>query len=254
MKIADFYNYKKGSQKISMVTAYDYTTAKIADDSNIDCVLVGDSLSMVIYGKRSTLWASTMVMAMHTSAVAAAVKGKLVIADMPFLSFRKGPTQAMNCVEKLVKAGAQAIKLEGIDGHKDVIERIVKSDIPVMGHLGLTPQSIRRFGGYKIQGKDKNSAQKILKQTKSLEHCGCFAIVLECIPQDLAKKITHSVKIPTIGIGAGPHTDGQVLVFHDLLGMYPQSPSFAKKYLDGYGLIKNALDDFDRDIKRGNYP
>ncbi len=255
MLITDFYRYKKNGAKISMVTAYDYTMAKLAAASSVDCVLVGDSLAMVMYGKPSTIWASNRVMALHTGAVAAAVKNKLIIADMPFLSFRKGPDKAMGCVDMLVKAGAQAVKLEGVAGHENVIKRIINSDVPVMGHIGLTPQSVHRFGGYRVQGRDKRSAERILEQAKKLESLGCFAVVLECVPDALAKKITAALKIPTIGIGAGPHTDGQVLVLQDMLGLYGDiAPSFVKRYMDGRRLVVAALNSFDKEVKSAEFP
>jgi len=237
-----------------MVTAYDYAMAVLAAESAVDCVLVGDSLAMVMHGKPSTIWASDAVMALHTGAVAAAVDNKLVIADMPFLSFRKGPGRAMDSVEKLVRAGAQAVKLEGLEGHEDVIRRMIDSDIPVMGHLGLTPQSIRKLGGYRTQGRDAASAGRIFRQAVELEKLGCFALVLECVPPGLAAKITAALKIPVIGIGAGPDTDGQVLVAHDLLGLCRSAPSFAKKYLDGRGLVVDALDRFDAEVKTSVFP
>lgn len=255
MLITDFYRYKKKGARISMVTAYDYTMAALAAASRVDCVLVGDSLAMVMHGKQSTIWASDKVMALHTGAVASAVRNKLIIADMPFLSFRKGPDKAMGCVDMLVKAGAQAVKIEGVTGHENVIKRIINSDIPVMGHLGLTPQSVHGFGGYRVQGRDKRSAKRIFEQAKLLESLGCFAIVLECVPDGLAKKITAALKIPTIGIGAGPHTDGQVLVLQDMLGLYGDiTPSFVKRYMDGRGLVVSALDNFDKEIKSGKFP
>ena len=254
MQINDFYNYKKPGKKISMITAYDYTLARLADGSAVDCVLVGDSLAMVMHGRPSTLRASVEMMALHTSAVARAVRSKLVVAVMPFLSFRKGTDKAMDAVEKLVKAGAQAVKLEGLDGHEETIERIIQSDIPVMGHIGLTPQSIHKFGGYRTQGKDARSAARLLEQAKELERLGCFSIVLECVPAKLAAKITKSVKVPTIGIGAGPHTDGQVLVMQDMLGLYGGAPSFVKRYIDGRGLVMEALNSFDREVKAAEYP
>jgi 3-methyl-2-oxobutanoate hydroxymethyltransferase len=254
MKINDFYNYKKPGKKISMITAYDYTTASIVNDSDIDCVLVGDSLAMTMYGESSTVCASPAIMALHTKAVRKGIKDKLLIGDMPFLSFRKGFLKAMETVEELMKAGADAVKLEGIDGHEDTISHIVKSDIPVMGHLGLTPQSVNKFGGYKIQGKDIAGADLILRQAKKLQDLGCFSIVLECIPEELSKKITDTLKIPTIGIGAGPSTDGQVLVIQDMLGLYDCPPSFVKKYIDGRKLIKEALNSFNEEIKNESFP
>lgn len=255
MLINDFYNYKKPGPKISMVTAYDYTMAKIAANSKVDCILVGDSLAMVMHGKPSTIGATIEMMVLHTEAVCAAVKNKLVIADMPFLSFRKGKVPALDCVEKLMRAGAHAVKLEGRSGHEDVIEQIIASDIPVMGHLGLTPQSVLKYGGYKTQGKDAYSADKILADAKELEKIGCFALVLECVPQNLAKKITTMLNIPVIGIGAGPHTDGQVLVMQDMLGLYGDlAPAFVKKYMDGHKLVTDALNAFDKEIKDLKFP
>ncbi len=254
MKITDFYKYKKPGRKISMVTAYDYTLAAIAGASAVDCVLVGDSLAMVMHGHESTIAATVDMMALHTAAVTRAVKDKLVIADMPFLSMRKGLAPAMNAVEKLARAGAQAVKAEGLAGHEKIISHIIKSDMPVMGHLGLTPQSINKFGGYKAQGKDPASAEKLAAQALELERLGCFALVLECVPEDLAEKITASLKIPVIGIGAGPFTDGQVLVLQDLLGLYGEPPSFVKKYLDGRRLVTEALDSFDREVKSSVFP
>ncbi|MBU2530609.1 MAG: 3-methyl-2-oxobutanoate hydroxymethyltransferase, partial [Elusimicrobia bacterium] len=232
----------------------DYTTASIVNDSDIDCVLVGDSLAMTMHGEPSTILASTSLMALHTKAVRKAIKNKLLISDMPFLSFRKGFLKAMETAEELMKAGADAVKLEGLDGHEDTVSHLIKSDIPVMGHAGLTPQSVNKFGGYKTQGKDKTSADLILRQAKKLQDLGCFSIVLECVPEDLAKKITDNLKIPTIGIGAGPHTDGQVLVIQDMLGLYDCPPSFVKKYMDGRKLIKEALNSFDKETKSNVFP
>lgn len=254
MRITDFYSYKKPGPRISMVTAYDYTMASIAAESPADCVLVGDSLAMVMHGHPTTLAATPELMALHTSAVARAVKDKLLVADMPFLAVRKGLRHAMDAVELLSRAGAQAVKIEGVDGHAEIISHIVGSDVPVMGHIGLTPQSVNRLGGYAPQGRDEASAEKLVRQAAELERLGCFALVLECVPAPLAGRITSLLKIPVIGIGAGPHTDGQVLVLQDLLGMYPQAPSFVKKYLDGRALIGKALEDFDREVKEQVFP
>jgi 3-methyl-2-oxobutanoate hydroxymethyltransferase len=254
MNITDFYNYRKPGAKISMVTAYDYTLASIAAESAADCVLVGDSAAMVMHGHPSTIAATPDMMAMHTAAVARAVNSKLIITDMPFLSVRKGLAPAMNAVETLARAGAQALKIEGLDGHGDIISHIVRSDIPVMGHLGLTPQSINRLGGYKMQGKDQASAEKLADQAAELERLGCFALVLECVPEALAARVTQLLKIPVIGIGAGRHTDGQVLVMHDMLGLYGEPPSFVKKYLDGRRLVTEALNAFDAEVKDGGFP
>lgn len=254
MKITDFYNYRKPGPKISMITAYDYTLASIAAQSAADCVLVGDSLAMVMHGHPSTIAATPELMALHTAAVARAVKNKLVIGDMPFLSVRKGLVQAMETVESLARAGAGAVKIEGLEGHGDIISHIVQSDMPVMGHLGLTPQSVNRLGGYRTQGRDQASATKLVDQAVELERLGCFALVLECVPETLAARVTRLLKIPVIGIGAGRHTDGQVLVMHDMLGLYPEPPSFVKKYLDGRRLLTEALNSFDAEVKDGAFP
>ena len=254
MKITDFYSYTKPGRKISMLTAYDYTLAALAAESAVDCVLVGDSLAMVMHGHPSTLAATADLMALHTAAVARAVKDKLLVGDMPFLSARKGLGPAMEAVEKLARAGAQAVKIEGLDGHGDIISHIIKSDIPVMGHLGLTPQSVNKFGGYRTQGRDQASAEKLAEQALELERLGCFALVLECVPASLAERITGLLKIPVIGIGAGPHTDGQVLVMQDLLGLYGEPPSFVKKYLDGRRLVVEALNNFDSEVKSSVFP
>lgn len=254
MKITDFYAYRKPGRKISMITAYDHALAALAAESAVDCVLVGDSLAMVMHGHTSTLPATADMMALHTSAVARAVKDKLVIADMPFLTMRKGLAPAMETVEKLARAGAQAVKAEGVDGHKEIISHIIKSDIPVMGHIGLTPQSVNKFGGYRTQGRDRAEAERLERQAAELARLGCFALVLECVPEELAARITKSVKIPTIGIGAGPYTDGQVLVMQDMLGLCGEAPSFVKKYMDGRRLVLAALNDFDAEVKDSSFP
>ena len=255
MKIQDFRRFKEEGRKISMVTAYDYAMARIVNASAVDCVLVGDSAAMVMHGHPSTLPATTGMMALHAAAVARGAPGKFIVADMPFLSFRKGIRAAMDCVQALMQAGACAVKLEGVAGHEDVVGHIVRSDVPVMGHLGLTPQSVHRLGGYRAQGADARSAKLILEQAARLEALGCFALVLECVPDELAGRISAKLKIPTIGIGAGPLTDGQVLVLHDLLGMYQDiSPKFVKRYLQGFALMKDALDRFDSEIKSGIFP
>ena len=237
-----------------MITAYDYTLAALAAESDVDCVLVGDSLSMVMHGHSSTIAATVDLMTLHTAAVARAVKDRLLVGDMPFLSMRKGLGPAMEAVEKLSRAGAQAVKAEGLEGHEEIISHIIKSDIPVMGHIGLTPQSVNKFGGYKTQGRDQASAERLAAQAQKLERLGCFALVLECVPEKLAERITGLLKIPVIGIGAGPFTDGQVLVMHDMLGLYGAPPSFVKKYLDGRRLVVNAINDFDSEVKNSVFP
>jgi 3-methyl-2-oxobutanoate hydroxymethyltransferase len=255
MNANDFRTCKKEARRISMVTAYDYTMARVIDGANVDAVLVGDSLAMVMHGHASTFPATPELMALHIAAVARGAPGKFIVGDMPFLSFRKGIEPAMDCVAAFLRAGAHAVKLEGVKGHERVIAHIVDSDVPVMGHLGLTPQSVRKFGGYKLQGAGRSEARDILRQAKQLEELGCFAVVLECIPAPLAKEITRSLKIPTIGIGAGPDTDGQVLVLTDLLGLNRDANfKFVRRYLDGLRLVTDALNKYDSEVKSGLFP
>lgn len=255
MNILDFALMKHNNHKISMVTCYDFWSAQIIAQSNIDCILVGDSAAMVIHGHKTTLPATVDMMLQHIEAVVKGAGNKFIIGDMPFCSYRKGLDDTMNTVDKMMKRGSQAIKLEGADDNTDIIRHIVRSGIPVMGHLGLTPQSVNTLGGFKVQGKDEKSANHILEQAKSLEDAGCFAVVLECIPYLLAKQITETLSIPTIGIGAGPHTNGQVLVFQDLLGLQTQmKPKFLKTYLQGFDLIKDSLNQYDEEVKNAAFP
>jgi 3-methyl-2-oxobutanoate hydroxymethyltransferase len=194
-------------------------------------------------------------MAAHTRAVARLAGGKFVIADLPFLSFRKGKDAAIRAVEALMKSGAQAVKLEGVDGHEDVIAHILGSGVPVMGHVGLTPQSVNQFGGFRVQGRSEIDAARIVRQAHALEDLGCFAIVLECVPAELGARITSELTCPTIGIGAGAGTDGQVLVLHDLLGLgNGHTPRFVRKYIDGERLLTCALNQFDSDVKDVRFP
>jgi 3-methyl-2-oxobutanoate hydroxymethyltransferase len=251
----DFLAAKAEGRKLSMVTCYDYTFARLLSRSVVDAILVGDSAAMVMHGYPSTLSASVELMAMHTEAVARGSGDKFVVADMPFLSFRKGLAEALDAASDLMKAGARAVKLEGVEGHEDVIERMVESGIPVMGHLGLQPQSIHAYGGYRVQGRNEDAAQSIARQAAALEACGAFAIVLECVPAKLACEITRSIHIPTIGIGAGAGCDGQILVLQDLLGMNVDfRPRFARPFLDGEGAVLQALERFDEAVKTGAFP
>lgn len=255
MNLLDFAEKKRIGKKISMVTCYDNWSAKIISETNIDSILVGDSLAMVVYGHATTLSATSEMIAAHVEAVAKGAPKKFIVADMPFPSFRLGVVEAMKSVDKLMKAGAHAIKLEGVDGHQDVIRHIVQSGVPVMGHLGLTPQSIHQFGGFKVQGKSDQAAQLLLDQAESLENLGAFALVLECVPLHVAQKITASIKIPTIGIGAGPYVDGQVLVLQDLLGMNKDfKPKFLKTFLPGFESVSEALERFDNEVKTQAFP
>jgi 3-methyl-2-oxobutanoate hydroxymethyltransferase len=253
--VDEFARAKAAGRKISVVTAYDAWSARLVARSNVDAILVGDSAAMVIHGHDTTLPATLGLMATHTRAVAHAADGKFVIADLPFLSYRKGIPAAMTAVGVLVRNGAQAVKLEGVDGHEDVIQQIVGSGVPVMGHLGLTPQSVNGLGGFRVQGRNDVGASKLASQAKHLEHLGCFAIVLECMPAALAARITGDLTIPTIGIGAGPSTDGQVLVLQDLWGVDSgPSPRFVRHYVDGEAVLTNALNEYDADVKETRFP
>ncbi|MDX2165152.1 MAG: 3-methyl-2-oxobutanoate hydroxymethyltransferase [Gammaproteobacteria bacterium] len=255
MNIHDFQKMKAANQKITMVTCYDHWSAQIIAKSNIDCILVGDSIAMVMYGHANTLPATVELMAQHIAAVAKGAPNKFIIGDMPFCSNRKGLVETMNAVEKIIRAGAHAIKIEGADGNLELIQHIVTSGIPVMGHLGLTLQSIHSLGGFKIQGKNQQAAEKIKLDAKLLEEAGCFSLVLECMPTEVAKNITDSLHIPTIGIGAGPYTSGQVLVLQDMLGMNENfKPRFLKNYLNGTALIQTALNHYDQEVKSSAFP
>ena len=253
--VNDFTRLKKEGRKISIVTAYDAWSARVVARSRVDAILVGDSVAMVVHGHETTLAATVGLMASHTRAVARARTGKFLITDLPFLSYRRGIPAAIAAVGALVRSGAQAVKLEGVDGHEDVIRQIVGSGVPVMGHIGLTPQSVHQFGGFRVQGRSEADGAHLLHQAKTLEHLGCFSIVLECIPAHLAARIRSELTIPTIGIGAGPETDGQVLVLHDLLGLdQTRTPRFVRRYVDGEGILTAALDQYDADVKEARFP
>jgi 3-methyl-2-oxobutanoate hydroxymethyltransferase len=253
--VLDFEKMKREKQKISMVTCYDAWTAKILNKTAVDCVLVGDSLAMVMHGFSSTLNATTEMIALHTAAVVRGAPAKFVIADMPFLSFRKGLAAAMDSVEKLMQAGAHAVKIEGVHGHGEIIKHVVESGVPVMAHIGLTPQSIHQLGGFRVQGRDDFVARDLIAQAQELEELGCFAIVLECVPRDLAREITAAIKVPTIGIGAGSEVDGQVLVLQDLLGGNSEfKPKFLKQFMNAAESIETAVNAYDREVKKGEFP
>ena len=253
--VSDFARFKAEGRKISMVTAYDAWSARIVARSNVDAILVGDSAAMVIHGHPTTLAATVELMAIHTAAVARAAGGKFVIADLPFLSFRKGIVAAMDAVGALVRSGAQAVKLEGVEGHEDVIRHIVGSGVPVVGHLGLIPQSVNQFGGYRVQGRNGADAAELVQQAHLLQDLGCCAVVLECVPRALATHITTELTIPTIGIGAGMGTDGQVLVLHDLCGLGTgHVPRFVRRYVDGEQVLTAALNEYDADVKESRFP
>ena len=247
---------KARDEKISMLTSYDYTLAKIVDDAGIDVILVGDSASNVVAGHETTLPITLDNMIYHASSVVRAVKRSLVVVDLPFGSYQGDSQRALESSIRIMKeSGAHAVKLEGGSEIIESIERILTAGIPVMGHLGLTPQSIYKFGTYTVRAKENAEAKKLVEDAKLLEKTGCFSIVLEKIPAKLAKKVTRSVKIPIIGIGAGPDVDGQVLVLHDMLGMTHEfNPRFLRRYLNLYKDINGAVESYVRDVKSGNFP
>lgn len=253
--ILEFKQKKHMKEKIAMITCYDYPSAKIIDQSENDCILVGDSVAMVVHGFANTTHATLDMMVMHTAAVARGAKNKLIIGDMPFMSYRKSLSKTLFAVQELICAGAHAIKLEGAIGNEEMIYHIVHSGVPVMGHIGLTPQHIFALGGFKAQGKTEDAKNKLMQQAKDLENAGCFALVLECVPNDIAKKITDTLSIPTIGIGAGPDTDGQVLVFHDLLGFeHGFNPQFLKRFSNIEKIIADGVNDYAVSVKEKRYP
>ena len=255
MNILDFARRKESGERISMVTCYDHWSAKILNDSDIDTILVGDSLAMVMHGFDSTVHATVPMMAMHIAAVRRGAPDKFVVGDMPFLSVRRGLEPSMAAVAELMQAGANCVKIEGADGQLDIMSHIVESGVPVMGHLGLTPQSVEAFGGHKVQGRNEGAAGKILEQAKAVEAAGCFALVLECVPAALGRSISEQLSIPTIGIGAGPDTDGQVLVLQDMLGMDDSfKPKFLRHYLDGKQTLQSAINHYHADVQSRAFP
>ena len=247
---------KKNGEKISMLTAYDYSLAKIIDNAGIDIILVGDSASNVMAGHETTLPITLDQMIYHASSVVKAVNRALVVVDMPFGSYQGNSKKALSSAIKIMKeSGGHCIKLEGGSEITESIERILTAGIPVMGHLGLTPQSIYKFGTYTVRAKEDEEAQKLIKDAKILEETGCFAIVLEKVPAKLASKIASNLKIPVIGIGAGNKVDGQVLVLHDMLGITHEfNPRFIRRYLNLYKDIKGAVTQFVDDVKSINFP
>lgn len=246
----------KKKEKIVMVTAYDAPTAKIVDESGVDIVLVGDSLGNVIQGLPNTLSVSVDEMIYHTKMVARGIQNAHLCSDMPFMSYQSSKLDAVRNAGRFIKeAGAQSVKLEVTQDYIDTINEIRKAGIPVMGHIGLRPQSVHDMGGYKLQGRDKEDAKKLIALAKEVEKAGAFSLVLESIPQKLAKKITNSIKIPTIGIGAGPDCDGQVLVINDLVGLSedPQ-PKFVKKYAEIRKSMKEATKEYVDEVRSGAFP
>ena len=249
-------NMKKSGEKITALTAYDYLIARFLEEAGIDILLVGDSLGNVVQGNPTTLAVTLDEMIYHAKIVKKAIKTALMVVDLPFMSFHVDLQEAVrNCGRVMKETGCDAVKLEGGERIADTVRHLVKIGIPVMGHLGLTPQSINIFGTYVTRGTDKKEAAQILSDAKILEQAGCFSIVLEKIPAALAKKVTSSLKIPTIGIGAGTHCDGQILVTYDMLGMMEEfHPRFVRKYLNLSEEIKNAFRSYIKDIKEKKFP
>lgn len=255
MTIPEIIQSKTQGTKLSMVTCYDYWSAKILNETNIDMVLVGDSAGMVMHGFDDTIPVTLEMIATHVAAVRRGAPKKLIIADLPFLSFRGDLATNVQGVLKLMQAGAHAVKLEGYAGNGELIQHLVNSGVPVMGHLGLTPQSINTLGGFRVQGRSETQAKMIIEDARGLEAAGCFSIVLECVPGPLATEITSTLHVPTIGIGAGIGCDGQVLVLQDLLGLNMGfKPKFLRQYMNGAELIQKSLNQFCDDVKSGKFP
>jgi 3-methyl-2-oxobutanoate hydroxymethyltransferase len=254
--IPDIYKRKAEGRKITVLTAYDYPTAQIVDEAGIDIALVGDSLAMVVQGIDNTLPVTMDEMIYHTKLVSRAVKTSLVVGDMPFLSYQAGIDDAVRNAGRFLKeAGAEAVKLEGGTSVAGVIRAIVAAGIPVMGHVGLTPQSVHALGGHKVQGRDEAAREKVLADARAVQEAGAFSVVLEAIPSALAGEISGMLSIPTIGIGAGPHCDGQVLVIHDLLGLFDRfTPKFVKRYASLKGEAVRAVKAYKREVEEGAFP
>jgi len=254
--VRTFLEMKKKKDKIAVLTAYDFFTAKILDEIGIDCILVGDSVNMVFYGSKTTLSIGLDQMIYHTKAVSRAVKRCMVVADMPFMSYQTNVSDAVSNAGRFLKEGdAEGVKIEGGLEMIPTIKRMIDVGIPVMGHIGLTPQSIHKFGGFTVQGKEEKTKAYLTQSAKELERAGCFSMVLESMPKDLAKEISESIKIPTIGIGAGPFCDGQVLVVNDILGLFEDfKPKFARRYVELGKEIREACKKYLDDVKSGQFP
>lgn len=255
MTIPELQKRKREGKKLVVVTAYDALFARLVEQAGIDILLVGDSLGVVVQGNKDTLSVTMDDMLYHTNLVARATQRALVIGDMPFLSYQVSVEEAVRNAGRFLQAGAAAVKLEGGVPVADRIAALTKFGIPVMGHLGMTPQSVHRFGGYKVQGKDRHSADALLEDAKALEAAGAFAVVLEAVPADLARRVTEALTIPTIGIGAGPHCDGQVLVLYDLLGLFDDfTPKFVKPYAHLKADALQALRRYKEEVEQGKFP
>jgi 3-methyl-2-oxobutanoate hydroxymethyltransferase len=254
--VRDVRAFKERGERFTMLTAYDALSARLLDEAGIPLLLVGDSLGMVVLGYDSTLPVTMDDMVHHTSAVVRGRRDAMVIGDMPFMSYQASDDEAIHNAGRLMKeAGAHAVKLEGGARVVDIVARLTDMGVPVMGHLGLTPQSVNQFSGYRVQGRSDEQAHRIVQDAKDLEAAGAFSVVLEAVPAAVGKEVTNSLDIPTIGIGAGPHTDGQVLVFHDFLGITPgRLPRFVKRYAALGEQMKAAAEDFAAEVASGAYP
>ncbi|HMD38150.1 MAG TPA: 3-methyl-2-oxobutanoate hydroxymethyltransferase [Candidatus Acidoferrum sp.] len=244
------------SQKITCLTAYDYPTARLLDEAGVDVLLVGDSLGMVVLGYDSTLPVTIDEMLHHTRAVRRGTRRALVVSDMPYGSYHADTAESLrNAVRFVKEAGAEAVKVEGGERRLELIVRLTEAEIPVMGHVGLTPQSVNALGGYRVQGKTVDAAEQLLRDARAVEAAGAFAVVLEAVPRELAAQITRELRIPTIGIGAGPDCDGQILVIHDLVGLtFGKTPKFARKYADIGKMIAKAVREYCDDVRGGMFP
>lgn len=253
--ILEFARAKREERPVVILAAYDALMARLLAASEVDAILVGDSVAMVVHGFSSTVHATVDMMATHTAAVRRGAPEAVVIADMPFLSVRRGRDEAVRAAGALMQAGATAVKIEGVSGHEDSIRHIVESGIPVMGHLGLTPQSVHQLGGFRLQGRTADDAARLTREAQTLEKSGAFALVLECVPAALAAEITRVVGISVIGIGAGAATDGQVLVLADLLGLDAEfRPRFARRYREGHADALAAVNAFVHDVRAARFP
>ena len=254
--VMTFKEAKAKGERLTMLTAYDYSTAKLMDETGINGILVGDSLGMVMLGYEDTLSVTMEDMIHHTAAVARGAKNALVVGDMPFMSYQTSVYDAVYNAGRLIKEGrCQAVKLEGGAAVCPQIKAITEASIPVMAHIGLTPQSVNAFGGFKVQGKDEEAARRIIEEAKAVEEAGAFAVVLECVPARLAEIITRSIQIPTIGIGAGKECDGQILVYQDMLGMFSElKPKFVKQYAKVGDVMKEAFSSYIEETKQGAFP
>ena len=255
MNVPDFQRQKAARKKIIVVTAYDALFTRIVEAAGIEAILVGDSLGMVVQGKKDTLSVTMEEMLYHTSLVTSAAQRALVIADMPFMSYQVSVEEAVRNAGRFLQVGAAAVKIEGGEPMTDRVEAMTRVGIPVVGHLGMTPQSVNKYGGYRVQGKGQDQAERLRADAQSLEAAGAFAVVLEAIPIDLAKSMTKALTIPTIGIGAGPHCDGQVLVLYDLLGLFDEFvPKFVKPYAHLRADALQALRRYKEEVENGKFP